>query len=183
MKLQKVTFVLLSAVAVLLSSGAYASILLEPYVGYAIGTQKTTGSKTLNTKGVTYGGRVGYQQMGLMLGADFQGGSLKDDNTPTTDSINTTDIGAFIGYNFPMMVRVYGVYDFSSKAKVKPSAGLADTYSGDGLKLGIGFTTFPLVSINLEYQMATYTKDDYGTLANKMNANSFGLTVSVPFTF
>ncbi len=52
---------------------AQASVLIEPYAGYAVGTSKgsaqtSTGSDTVS--GTVFGGRLGLKSMGLMAGAE-----------------------------------------------------------------------------------------------------------------
>jgi hypothetical protein len=159
---------------------AQADLLLEPYLGYHMSTYSMTGLKDFKSNGLSLGGRVGYQQMGFMIGGDYMTGKWTTDQTPSQDG-TPSKLGVFVGYNFPVMLRVYGVYNFQDDLHSSVSGG-SDTYKGTGAKLGVGFTGLPFVSINLEYMTTTYTKNNAGSLPSDMNANTYGLTVSVPFT-
>lgn len=166
-------------------STAQADILLEPYLGYQTGTLKMTGSTDTKATGLVYGARAGYQSLGLMVGLDYLTGALKDDDTPSAD-VTPSDLGIFAGYNFPVMLRVYGVYVLKAESKSKDSSGTATLKEGKGIKLGVGFTPLPLVSINLEYFQNEYDKVDVGgTTYTNLNpkTSGYGLTVSLPLTF
>lgn len=160
---------------------ANAGILVEPYLGYTKGKWEM-GSTSQDFSGVYYGGRLGYSMLGLMGGLDFQTGKLKDNSSPTNIDLTPSDLGIFVGYNLPVMLRVYGSYFFSSKLKSE-AAGTSNTYEGKNMRLGVGFTSLPFVSINLEYGLGTYTKDSSGSLSSDMKTKWFGLNVSVPFDF
>lgn len=166
-------------------SSAHADLLLEPYLGYSTATLKMTGAEDSKSTGLVYGARVGYQMMGLMVGLDYLTGAMKTDASPSAD-VTPSDLGIFVGYNFPVMLRVYGVYNLKAEAKSKSSAGNSDLKEGKGIKLGVGFTPLPLVSINLEYFQNEYDKVvSGGTTYTTLNAKNggYGLTVSLPLTF
>ena len=50
-------------------------------------------------------------------------------------------------------------------------------------KLGVGFTGFPLISVNLEYSMITYTKVNGAALTPNVVSIMYGITVSLPLDF
>ena len=164
---------------------AGASLLVEPYLGYHVGNE-TIGSPSTSValNGVTFGGRVGFQKLGFMAGGDLMTGSWNQAGTSTMASSTgtPTDLGVFAGYNFPVLIRVYGVYGLSSQFK-STQAGVNSTTSGTDMKLGVGFTMFPLISINLEYITGTYTKTNAGPITPNTTTSLFGVTVSVPLTF
>src|SRR5262249_2347880 len=155
-KLQTLSLVLLGFMFV--APAVQAGVLVEPYLGYHTGKVKQTGATDITGKGVTFGGRFGYQQMGFSAGLDYMTGKWTNDATPSAD-ISPTDLGFFVGFNFPMMVRVYGVYNFQVKEKVSSSA-FNVTDEGNGIKLGVGFTSLPFVAINLEYLSSKLTKQN-----------------------
>ncbi len=161
-------------------SSANASILIEPYLGYHTGKSKQT--TTEDFSGMTYGARLGYQQLGFMLGLDYMTGKWTEKGTPNVD-LTPSSLGAFVGYNFPVMLRVYGVYGFQNSVKAEAGGTSSKLEGSPALKLGVGFTALPLVSINLEYMTATYDKSDGHTLNPNMTSTAYGLTVSLPFTF
>lgn len=156
---------------------AQAGILLEPYLSYHTGKDK--GTTDVDTSGIAYGGRIGYGQMGFHAGVDVMQGAWTHASTPSVDT-TPSDLGIFLAYSFPVMIRVYGVYNLQSNLGLK-FAGASNTYKGTGFKLGVGITTLPFVAINLEYRTATYTKDDTGTLSPSFKQDTYGLSVSVPF--
>lgn len=179
----KTTFQKLTCFAALLGTlaftfGANADFLLEPYLGYHVGKIKQ-GSVSDTAKGVSLGGRVGFQTVGFMGGLDYMTGSWTDDHNPNR-TLTPTDLGVFVGFNFPVMLRVYGVYNFSTKMKMSGGGVNQTLDGGDGIKLGVGFTGLPFVSVNLEYITQTYKKADGATMLNQVENNMYGLTVSLP---
>jgi hypothetical protein len=170
-----------AVVSVMMGSVANASLLLEPYLGYHTG-KYTQGSTDQNLSGVSYGGRLGFQQLGFMGGIDYMTGSWKDDASPNSSTVTPSNLGVFVGYNFPILVRVYGEYGFSNSLKLSNNGG-SDTLKGTGIKLGVGFTALPFLSINLEYITDTYTKDSNGTLTPEVTDKLYGVSVSLPLTF
>jgi hypothetical protein len=159
---------------------AQADILLEPYLGYYKGTSDDGSTKT-DFNGVGFGGRVGYQKLGFMVGGEFMSAKWTDDDTPSND-ITPTVLGVFVGYNFPVLLRVWGTYGISTKSKVDDGTTSIDL-KGNSLKLGVGTTILPLVSINLEYMTSTFDEADGVSLATDIKQNTYGLSVSLPLTF
>lgn len=164
------------------SLSAHADLLLEPYLGYHTGEWES-GSTSKDMKGVTYGGRIGYQGMGLMVGADYMLGTWEDESNPKND-VKPADLGIFVGYNLPL-VRFYGVI---SPAPLNPelkfkNGNSSTKYTGSTMKFGVGFTALPMVSINVEYLMGTYDEADGQDLTTDLKTKMLGLTVSLPLTF
>ena len=56
--------------------------------------------------------RIGFQQVGFMYGLDIrsQSWTLTPDSGPSDDYKYKT-LGPFAGYDFPIMLRVWGVYN------------------------------------------------------------------------
>ncbi|MBX3022159.1 MAG: outer membrane beta-barrel protein [Bdellovibrionales bacterium] len=181
MTLRNLGLGLLSALAIgFAAPKAQAAILLEPYLGYHTG-KYDSGSREYDLSGLNFGARLGYQNLGLQLGLDYMTGAWTVKTDPSLDA-EPSDLGLFVGYQFPVMMRVYGVYNLQSKNKAKSSAG-SSTLEGSGIKLGVGFTSLPLVAVNLEYRSSTYTKVDGNSLSKNAKDNTYGLTVSLPLTF
>lgn len=165
-----------------LNPTAQASLLLEPYVGYVSGSSKTTSSS--NFTGTEYGARVGYSVLGFAIGAEYDATSFTDDLTPK-DNLSSGDLGAFVAYKFPILLRVYGTYFPASEIKAE-SNGTTSTYkSGNLTKLGVGFTGLPFININVEYILGSYSKVvSAGTevsLDPKLTSSAFALSISAPF--
>jgi hypothetical protein len=158
---------------------AHAGLLLEPYLGYHMGKWEF-GSSNQDLSGVGYGARVGYQQMGLMVGGDLFLSNWTDDAKPTKFDWKAQDIAAFIGYNFPVLVRVYAAYVLDAELK-QSGGGASNKYEGKGLKFGVGFTPLPLISINFELINNTYDEVNGNKMSTDLKSNMYGLTVSLPF--
>ncbi len=191
----------------IISTSAKAGILLEPYVGFQFGSLDQnnvsgTQSGQFNNNTMFYGSRLGYQSFGVMFGADFQlgTGSLEVDEPNSLASalgsskesdIKVQKIGAFIGYNLPVMFRFWISHFFSAKAELTNNGGYfgdnADEYKGSETNIGLGWTGLPFLSVNLEYRMTSYDEffnsstSNTSSLTNKIEGNSFAVSVSFPF--
>src|SRR5665213_583818 len=153
MKISKIS---LGFVALLFAASAHADLLIEPYIGYSTG-HWTQGNTTQSQSGVDYGARLGYQSLGFMVGLDYMTGN-QTDNSTNAYTITPNDLGVFVGYKFPVLLRVYGVYNFMSDPKyVNGSSSVKP--DGSSYKLGLRFTGLPFVVSGLEYYGGTYTKD------------------------
>lgn len=154
------------------TKNANAALLLEPYVGYHLaGKAESTGFEE-DFSGTAVGGRIGYQNFGFMMGLNLQKGTLDIDNL--SDDLEYTTYGAFIGYNFPILVRAWAEFIISGSGDV----GSTDIDKAKGTRLGVGFTALPFVSINLEMSQPTFEFD----AGSDLDANSYLLSVSLPFT-
>lgn len=165
-----------------LNQTANAGVMLEPFVGYGMGSSKQ-GDNNFKDSGAAYGARIAYSQMGFFVGGEYQGGSITSKPTSgSSTTLNITDLGATVGYEFPILLRVFGTYFFSAEGKLDNGK-----IKGSGMKVGVGYTAFPLVAFNLEYHTTTYTKGEAGgvsgDLTEKISGNLVMLSVSVPFTF
>lgn len=176
---------LLLATVLGFASQAQASLLIEPLVGYSVGKYNyeykeagITDSDDESIQGLSYGGRLGYQNLGFQLGLDYLASSMDIDG----DDFNTTEWGGFVGFEFPILVRVYAGYVFSGTGKLEGDNDDLNLKGGTGPKLGVGFTLLPFLDINLEYRRITYdTKDvDLGEMDADYSATM--LSFSLPFT-
>lgn len=160
-------------------SSAHADLLIEPYLGYHLGSYKS-GSTTTDQSGVSFGARLGYQQLGFMAGLDYMTGKWTDKDTPKND-VTPSNLGLFVGYNFPVMLRAYGVYGIANSTKVESSGSSTKLEGSPQIKIGVGFTALPIVSINLEYMSATFDKANGNTFTPNITSSMYGVTVSAPF--
>lgn len=166
-------------------SNANAGLLLEPYVGYGMGSSKI-GTSKFDDSGLEYGARVAFETMGFFVGGEYMGASITSKpKTGTSTKETITNLGLTAGYQFPVLIRAFATYYFDAQAKLDSTT--PTTVKGSGMKVGVGYTGFPIIAINLEYFMVSYTKGTIGgvsgTLTNKIDANFIGLSVSAPFTF
>jgi hypothetical protein len=172
----------LLAIATGFLSSANAGVLLEPYVGYQTGKTKNSGVST-DFSGLDYGARVGWQQMGFMLGLDFMTGKMTDKaKTPKSNDVTPQSFGVFVGYNFPVLLRVYGTYGFSNSVKLEQTGQSNKIEGSPLLKLGVGYNFLPLLSIALEYTTATYDEYNGTKMTNDTTSSAYGVSISVPFT-
>ncbi len=171
--------------ALMLSPSAHASLLLEPYIGYVSGKNEM-GSSNSNFTGSELGARVGFSNMGFALGVDYDVAKYTDDSSPKAD-LTSNDLGVFVAYKFPILLRAYLTYVPSPELKSKTSVSDITFSSGNLTKLGVGFTGFPFININLEYIMATYGKGSVGgftgDLPSKFKTTAYAISVSAPFNF
>lgn len=182
-------FIKFMAVFILSTQMATAAFLIEPYLGYKPITDGDQGNTEYETNGVTYGGRLGYQQLGLMGGIDYSLSSFDIEQTTSTvtseSEASTSDFGLFLGYNAPILVRVWATYFLSSELDFEESSNNAK-FKGSGYALGLGYTGFPFLSINFEYRQKSYDEleNDSGTSTVNPEADfsEVLLSVSLPFT-
>ncbi|MGI4991201.1 outer membrane beta-barrel protein [Halobacteriovorax sp. GFR7] len=144
---------------------AQAGIYVEPYLAYNI-LGDTDGD---DTTGLNIGGRLGYSlPMLVSFGVDYNMGTYDIDGTDA----DTTNLGAFVAVDLPILLRGYASYYFSSDLE----AGNV-TYDGSGVALGVGFTMLPFVSLNVEYRTMSY--DGSGAQAD-FDAEEILVGVSLP---
>lgn len=186
---------LIISVLLLSSSAANAGILIEPYVGFGIGSGEDgdTPKTEYDLNSPFIGGRLGYQALGFMAGLDYTKGMESDFESKTSGTTSKVDgdqqtIGAFVGYNLPALLRVWVGYYFSHKIEVQSGSSVGDEFKGGGYGLGVGFTALPLLSINLEYRM--HTLDEYKDAStgstsalngnNEIDFNQIMISASLP---
>ena len=163
-----------------ITAQANAGVLIEPYLGYNSGKWEQ-GSSNEKLSGVNYGARLGYQHaLGLNFGLDYFTGKWQDKADVKAD-ITPAILGAFVGFEFPVLLRVYAVYGFKNEAKFKDRSRSVKYEGGNSIKLGVGFTALPLLSINVEYMATTLDEVKGNSLTNDMNLKTYGISVSAPF--
>lgn len=177
---------------------SHAGILLEPSVGFIISgnvQDDETGAAhdEYDYNSPTFAARIGFQMLGFMGGLEYNIASPSWDDQVTTTTVDVdfkqSNMGVFVGYNFPIMIRVWGAYYISSTAEVDSGASKGSEYKGSGQALGVGFTALPFVSLNLEYRMIAY--DEFTNAVTAVttkynsqqgpNAKEIILSVSLPF--
>ncbi|MBN8539266.1 MAG: hypothetical protein J0L82_02675 [Deltaproteobacteria bacterium] len=198
--------IVLAALALVFAvhSRAEAGILVEPYLGYQMmltelklgaGAGSLEGqSAKIDGTGIGYGLRAGFTLPMIFAAVDYSMASLSSSAkelpaglTITTGTNARTSLGLTAGLSLPM-VRPYVGYIFDDQSKDD-----TDTLSGSGFKLGVGLTVFPMVKLNAEYQMVTYTKskDSSGTettiggneVFSAVTSSGFFVNLSVPLDF
>ncbi len=180
--------ILVFATLVFAGHSARASIFIEPFAGYSMGTYAYGGyygsslysdtAKDFPAAGSVVGGRLGVGMLGLSLGGQYSMGNytLKGKNhleNKENYKMSTADIGAFVNLSLPFF-RIWATYFFSSTAKVKDVEFDADgaanpiaeengteTLKGGGTEVGVGFTGIPFLAINLSMTNMSYDDIDH----------------------
>jgi hypothetical protein len=183
---------LLLALILGFSSYSQAALLIEPVVGYSLNakfdaTETATLPNGLEAKGngVSYGGRLGYQQLGFQLGIDYLKSSLTIDEDGLEDGVSMSEWGAFAGFEFPVLLRVYAGYIFSATADAEGTNGTKIEFTeGSGMKFGVGFTGLPFIDINVEYRKGTFGELEMAGIKTgaETDYSALMLGLSLPFT-
>ncbi|MFP5490572.1 MAG: outer membrane beta-barrel protein [Bacteriovoracia bacterium] len=140
---------------------AHAGLLIEPVLGYNVISKFDDDS---GGSGSAFGGRLGYQYLGLQLGIDYLNSTMDSKIDNAENDFKTNEFGAFVGFEFPVFFRIYAGYVFSASSdKLKildTDDDMIDTFEyskGTGPKFGIGFTGLPFVDINFEMRTIDYS--------------------------
>jgi hypothetical protein len=146
---------------------ANAGIHIEPYIGYQLGSYSGDAvAKTSSVdasieidgsqSGLAYGGKLGWGVLGLSAGLDYMKATIESDGDETSTDYDVSALGAYASFTFPILLSVSGTYffDYEMVGDSSGTGAVNTTDSGNGFKVGIGFTFLPLVSINLDYIVA-----------------------------
>jgi hypothetical protein len=186
----------LIGLGITIAASANASLLIEPHLGYIAsgGVSAFQGVKYSYT-GPQYGARLGVKYLGLMGGFDYTHSTFS--NKATIPSLSVTgkqkqdELGVFVGYNAPVLIRAWIGYYFSAKSTYTDNGlGRNGDYfdKGKTTEIGLGFTPLPVLSINLSYRMLSFDKYHQassgleGTLSPKYEPKEIVLGVSAPFS-
>jgi hypothetical protein len=141
------------------SFSSYASILIEPYFGTAMNSEIEIGNNDAEeySSGSSTGARLGYQSMGLQLGIDYRMHSNESEvnNIDTEHSHNA--IYGFVGYEFPVMFRVFAGMAVSGSGEATLGSSDYDLSDLSSTTLGISYKGLPFIAINFE--MVNYSFD------------------------
>ena len=161
---------------------ADAALLIEPVVGYNLGAKVEGDDDTVKGSGPAFGGRLGYQYLGFQVGADYLNSKLDLDNW--SKDLNLTEWAGFVGFEFPVLLRVYAGYIFSATGEGKINGVKTELTNGSGTKVGVGFTPLPLIDINLEMRQGTFDDGKFGGVKfnDKTDYRTYMISLSLPFT-
>ena len=177
----------------LVISPAQAALLVEPLIGYSFNvkssspeTDDLTKSETSGGSGVGYGGRLGYQNFGFQVGLDYLASSLDMNDKDFDKNFDTSEWAGFVGFKFPVLLRVYAGYIFSATGETKDdTSGKVSYAGGSGPKFGVGFTGIPFLAVNLEYRNLTFDEIKFAGTKYKVDTDvsALFLNLSLPLTF
>jgi len=145
-------------------SRANAGLLVEPVLGYNLSGSMTTDiggfEDVSGGTGLGMGARLGYTNLGLQVGVDYLKSSITMDDDTVDEAINMTEMGAFVGFKFPVLLRVYAGYIFSANADTEVGTAECKFSEGSGTKFGVGFTGLPFINVNVEYRSGSFDKTE-----------------------
>jgi hypothetical protein len=163
------------------SAIAHAGLLIEPFMAYETGKFKSPGVER-DATGSSFGARLGYSTLGLSVYGEYNAANMnvKASSGPDT-SVSANDLGVGIGYSFPIMFQAYLSYFIDSKASWTGT----EVKGNGGTRIGVGFTGFPFVVINLEMIAKKYNKSTSGGVETSQNTDftTTAISVSLPFVF
>jgi hypothetical protein len=166
---------LLVLVTLTIGLNAKAGLYIDPYFGTMLSGDYKAASTTNDLSGTDMGLRVGWGMLGLSFGVDYRMINHTIEASGGNTDIEGNALGAYVGYEFPIMFRVYGEYFFSGSV----SGGGSDADVTGGTVIGVGYTGLPFVSINYEMVNSTYE-----FTGGSEGDNSYSLlSLSFPFSF
>lgn len=176
---------LLAVVALTLGfvSVSQASVMVEPYLGYEFGKIKDAFQG--DVKATNLGLRLAYKTP-VMLWVGVDGtygltGTYDPDASgqPSGDFNRKTTVYGTLGIDLPILLRAWLGYSLVDDV----DTGSGGTLKGDSMKLGLGFTGLPFVSLNLEYIKDEYKEIDGTSLSPKPKGETYMFSVSLPLYF
>lgn len=178
--------VLVALTAIGFTQTAQAELLIEPVLGWSANQHYnlSRGENYTSGNGVSYGGRLGFQKAGFQVGADFLQSSIDMSSHDFNNNVDSTEWAGFVGFEFPVLFRVYAGYIFSAEADSDLNRTTVKFEDGTGGKIGLGFTLLPFVDLNLEYRRGTYDKTKIGGFDSNQDTDFEALmfSVSLPVT-
>jgi hypothetical protein len=177
---------------------ARADLLIEPVLGYSTGLKgevkaaTVPGVGTINKNtfsgggGGSFGGRLGYQKLGFQVGLDYLHSSIDPADKDFKGNLSIDEWAGFVGFEFPVLFRVYAGYIFSANGTGKYNTGSSvdklTLSDGSGVKAGLGFTLLPFLDINFEYRHGTFSKWKAGSISvdGDVDYNVYMIGLSLP---
>lgn len=153
-------------------------IIVEPYFGYQLG-KLTTGdsSDSQDVSGMGLGARFVYFSHGIYGGLDIHHSSL---NVSGGGDLNQkqNQIGITGGFSFAIIpIRAWMTYIPSDSLKEEGG----NKYTGNGVKLAVGFDPVPLLSFNVEFKTSTYDEKDDLPINDKRKVSSIFFNIGLLF--
>ncbi len=165
----------LFAVIMSVSSISRADIMIEPYLGYEMGTTKNTDGKLTGTQ---LGARLGYSTpVMLWVAADYTLGmsGTWDPDSGNSQDVKRSTLYGVIGVDLPVLLRAWLGVSLMDEVKFESAK-----YKGSATKIGFGFTGFPFISLNFEYLNEKFNERDGQSYSPNTENNSYVLSVSLP---
>lgn len=177
---------------VMLSSNVLAMFHVEPYVGYATGEEDTNDANPDEYSGMGFGLRAGYKYLGAIVGATYDSQTISAKSTEpgstTADfDFKGTNMGAVLGYEFPVGLRLWVSYYLDAKFEVDTGLLSGAEFSGKGYAIGVGYSVIPMI-LSLNAEMKSFDYDEFTYQSTTLNLSNAGasyylLSVSAPLSF
>ena len=151
------------------------AFMIEPFVGYETGDYEQ-GSASEDIDGVNLGLRLGGDTLGFMYGVEYQMGKLVVDSTIPVDA-DTTDLGIYVGYEFPILIRAYATYYIKHDADMEIGG---DLEGSGGMKLGVSYTGLPFIVLNFEMMSRSFDEQGGASLATDIETDTMMVGVGLP---
>lgn len=163
------------------SRSAQAGFLVEPFFQFGLSGDSEQGSTSNDLSSTIMGARLGFTTLGLMYGIEYATGTFSIDTSGGDSDGDSTDMGLFVGYEFPILVRVWLSYYLQSAAEID---GSNLKYKGSGTQIGVGYTGLPFISFNLTMLTRSYDEVESGETTLNVNPewehNTYLLGISLP---
>lgn len=188
--MKKLIFLLL----VLTTTSAYATLLIEPYIGHPVNSSAistTPSGETeyeIESKNFIIGSRVALSMLGFFAGVDYKmftiEGNEGDDLSSDVYQKGRTAIVA--GYNFPIFLRAWVSIAQESEFETSGQSNGEMTdyvYNNDeDITFGIGYTGLPLLSVNFELSQihSNYFKVGEGKQDVDLDWTIYSVSLSLP---
>lgn len=164
-------------------SAANAGLLLEPYLGYEMGTVKDNAAGKMN--GTLLGARVAWTAplmfwAGLDYATTVSANFDSDTNGVADSDAKRSTLWAVVGVDFPILLRGWVGYGLMNEIKL---SDYDNKLKGKSTKLGLSFTGLPFICLNLEYLMENFDEQSAGSLSPEAKNTAYVLSVSLPWEF
>lgn len=143
--------ILIIFMALVFSQQGFCRLFFDGHAGFGFTVEQDSDQEGPSFDGVEVGARIGPTWGPIILGADVSYGWMNGSNDPDSSTeykMDKSDLGAFFGFEFIKLLRVWGSYYLVSEMKFDSP----DSYKLKGTAVGggVGLTVLPFVSINAE---------------------------------
>lgn len=154
--------------------------MIEPAIGYSSGVLTQSGVADIVAQSAFLDARLGYSFASFTTGISYMAGFGTGEQMGNKGDLQSTDLGLYLEYYLPFDTHLFGSYLPSSSVKIQSSEN-PEAFSGQGFRLGIGWSGWSVASIMLESTSRTYSKYGGASLEKSIKDSSTGFSISFPF--
>ncbi len=182
--------------ALFFTTQAHAILHVEPHLGYTLfgtGQSEANPATMIKHNGTQYGLKLGATYLNAMAGLDYNRSSFEQLTNGYRNDFSRSEVGIFVGYNFPGIVRTWLTYFFKNTQTATSDSSLIakdSEYQGNTVELGAGYNGFhPLLSVNFLYRVIAQDKLISGSTttslsgSDEISSKEIVLSVSCPLNF